>query len=162
MSFVIRRGDEKDVPGMFRLIKELAEYERAPKDVINTEKMLLEDGFGPKSIYKVFVAEEVSTNDIIGMALYYTAYSTWNGKIFYIDDIIVTERYRRYGIGKKLVDLVLKEAHHEGLNQVRWHVLEWNTPAIEFYKKMKVVFDTEWTTCKMNKQQIADYVSWLK
>jgi len=161
MSFVIRHGDEKDVPGIFRLVKELAEYERAPEAVVNTEKMLLEDGFGKNSIYRVIVAEEIDTNYIIGMALYYTAYSTWKGKIFFLDDIVITERYRRYGIGKKLIDEVLREAHHDGVHQIRWQVLEWNKPAIEFYKKIGVEFDPEWINCRMSKEQIGDYVEKL-
>lgn len=158
MSFLIRKGDEKDVPGIFRLIKELAEFERAPEAVVNTEKMLLEDGFGKKSIYKVFVAEEAATNDIIGMALYYTAYSTWKGKIFYVDDIIVTQNYRRNGIGAQLMHLIIKEAYEQGVNMVKWQVLDWNTPAIEFYKKMGVEFDAGWVDCKMSKQQISNYI----
>ena len=143
---------------MFRLVRELAEFERAPEAVVNTEKMLQEDGFGKNSIYKVFVAEEVATGDIIGMALYYTAYSTWKGKMFYLDDLVVTERFRKYGIGRKLINEVLKDAHDTGINMVKWQVLEWNSPAINFYKGMGVEFDAEWIDCKMNKQQITDYL----
>ncbi|HWB63215.1 MAG TPA: GNAT family N-acetyltransferase [Chitinophagales bacterium] len=159
MSFVFRKGDEKDVSGIFRLVKELAEFERAPEAVVNTEKMLLEDGFGKNSIYQVFVAEEVATGDIIGMALYYTAYSTWKGKLIYLDDLVVTEKFRRYGIGKKLIDMVLQTAYDDGVNQIRWQVLEWNTPAIEFYKKIGAELDPEWINCRMSKQEIAAYVT---
>jgi len=161
MSFVIRNGDEKDVHGILRLIKELAVFERAPDAVINTEKALKKDGFGKNAIYNVFVAEEIATGDIIGMALYYTAYSTWKGRIIYLDDLIVTDRFRRYGIGQKLINEVIKEAHEEKVSQVRWHVLDWNQPAIEFYKKMGVEFDREWITCKMSSEQVADYVKGL-
>jgi hypothetical protein len=138
MSFIIRPGDEKDIPGMFKLVKELAEFERAPEAVVNTEQMLREDGFGKHSIYKVFIAEEVATGDVIGMALYYTAYSTWKGKILYLDDLIVT-----------------------GVNQMRWQVLEWNEPAIKMYEKLGVTFDAEWIDCKMSKEQIVNYVTSL-
>ncbi len=162
MSFVIRHGDINDVPGIFRLVKELAEFERAPEAVVNTEKMLREDGFGKHSIYKVFVAEEVATGDIIGMALYYMAYSTWKGKIFFLDDLVVTERFRKFGIGQQLVDMVLREAHHAGVEQIRWQVLNWNTPAIEFYKKIGMEFDPEWINCKMSKEQMAEYVAKLR
>lgn len=162
MSFVIRKGDVNDVPGIFKLVKELAEFERAPEAVVNTEKMLHEDGFGKHSIYKVFVAEELATGDIIGMALYYTAYSTWKGKIFYLDDLVVTERFRRFGIGQQLLDMVLREAKHAGVEQIRWQVLNWNTPAIEFYKKIGAEFDPEWVNCKMSKGQIESYVSKLR
>ena len=161
MSFIIRHGDEKDIPGMFKLVKELAEFERAPEAVVNTEQMLREDGFGKHSIYKVFIAEEVTTGDVIGMALYYTAYSTWKGKIFFLDDLIVTERFRKYGIGQKLLDEVLKAAHEAGVNQIRWQVLDWNTPAINFYKKIGAEVDPTWYDCKMSKEEISQYVERL-
>jgi ribosomal protein S18 acetylase RimI-like enzyme len=159
MSFIIRRGDKRDVPGMFRLVKELALFERAPEAVINTEMMLLEDGFGEHSIYKVFVAEACDTNEIIGMALYYTAYSTWKGKILFLDDLVVTESSRRYGIGRKLMNEVLKAALESKVSQIRWQVLEWNTPAIEFYKSLDAEFDSEWITCKMNSEQMDRYLN---
>jgi ribosomal protein S18 acetylase RimI-like enzyme len=158
MSFIIRRGEEKDVPGMFKLVKELATFEKAPEAVITNEEILREDGFGKNAIYKVFVAEEATTNEIIGMALYYTAYSTWKGRIIYLDDLIVRESHRRYGIGMQLINMVLKDAHHSGVNQVRWQVLDWNTPAIEFYKKLNVEFEPEWVNCKMSKGQIDAFV----
>jgi ribosomal protein S18 acetylase RimI-like enzyme len=161
MSFIIRQGDKNDVPGMFRLIRELAEFERAPEAVVNTEKKLMEDGFGKHSIYKVFVAEDANTNDIIGMALYYIAYSTWKGRILYLDDLIVTESKRRYGIGSMLLNEVLRDAKETGVEQIRWQVLDWNTPAIEFYKKVGVDFDPEWINCKMSKEQIEVYFNSL-
>ncbi len=161
MSFIIRKGDANDVPGIFRLIKELAVFERATEAVTNTEKLLKEEGFGPHSIYKVIVAEDATTNDIIGMALYYTAYSTWKGRIFYLDDLIVTEKSRRNGIGRKLLNEFLKDAHHASVAMVKWQVLEWNTPAIEFYKTVGVEFDKEWIDCKMTKAQVGAYVETL-
>ena len=159
MSFIIRCGDETDIPGMFRLVKELAEFERSPDAVVNTEKMLREDGFGKHPIYKVHVAEEVATGDIIGMALYYTAYSTWKGQIIYLDDLIVTQRFRKFGIGQKLLDEVMKDAAEAGVNQIRWQVLDWNEPAIIFYKKMGADLDATWIDCKMTKEQIQNYVA---
>ena len=158
MSFILRHGDENDVPGIFKLIKELAIFERAPEAVINTEKMLKADGFGKNSIYKVVVAEAVDTNEIIGMALYYTAYSTWKGRILYLDDLIVTENKRRYGIGRMLINEVLKDALESSVSQIRWQVLDWNMPAIEFYKSIGVEFDPEWINCKMSAKQIETYL----
>ena len=158
MSFIIRHGDEKDVAGMFRLVKELAEFEKAPEAVVNTEARLREDGFGKNPIYKVFIAEEVATGDVVGMALYYTAFSTWKGRIFYLDDLIVTEAFRRYGIGEKLLNEVLKAAAEAGVNQIRWQVLDWNKPAITFYEKVGVEFDAGWIDCKMTKEKIQHYV----
>jgi ribosomal protein S18 acetylase RimI-like enzyme len=159
MSFIIRKGDVNDVPGIFRLIKELAEFERAPEAVINTEKLLVQEGFGPHSIYKVIVAEDAETNDIIGMALYYTAYSTWKGRIFYLDDLVVTESCRQFGIGRKLLNEVLKDAQHANVALIKWQVLNWNTPAIDFYKGVGVQFDNEWIDCKMSKDQINAYLN---
>ena len=121
--------------------------------------MLHEDGFGKHSIYKVFIAEDATSNEVIGMALYYTAYSTWKGKMLFLDDLVVTEKYRRYGIGRKLINEFLSEAKLLAVNQVRWQVLNWNTPAIEFYKSLGAELDPEWITCKMSKEEIEKYIS---
>ncbi|HLP21801.1 MAG TPA: GNAT family N-acetyltransferase, partial [Chitinophagales bacterium] len=126
--------------------------------VVNTEAKLKADGFGKNPLYGVFVAEAADTNEIIGMALYYTAYSTWKGKMLFLDDLVVTESYRRYGIGRKLINEFLLEAKNQEVNQVRWQVLDWNERAIEFYKSLNVQFDSEWITVKMSKEQIADYL----
>jgi len=162
MGFIIRQGNENDIKGMFRLIKELAEFERAPEAVVNTEQQLLLDGFGPNSIYKVFVAEDEATHEVVGMALYYTAFSTWKGQIFYLDDLVVTEKYRRFGLGRKLIHEVLNAAHQAGVNQIRWQVLDWNTPAVEFYKSLGVNLEPEWVNCTMTKEQLSTYVSTAK
>lgn len=158
MSFIIRQGNREDVPGIFGLIKELAQFERAPEAVVNTEKKLIEDGFGENSIYRVFVAEDVKTNHIVGIALYFIAYSTWKGKLVYLDDLVVTETYRRYGVGRKLINEVLKETARMGVEQIRWQVLEWNAPAIEFYKSLGAELDPEWINCRMSKDEIATYL----
>lgn len=143
---------------MFRLVKELAEFERAPEAVVNTEEQMLLDGFGKDSIYRVIVAEDAVTNDIIGMALYYTAYSTWKGKMLFLDDLVVTEKYRRYGIGRKLMNAFLNDAKEMNVNQVRWQVLDWNTPAIRFYESLGAELDREWITCKMSRAEISEYL----
>lgn len=162
MSFIIRKGTQGDVPGMMQLVHELATFERAPQEVVNTPQMMLEDGFGNNPIYRVVVAEEADTNRIIGMALFYTAYSTWKGRILFLDDLIVTESYRRYGIGRKLIHEFLKQAKEDGVTQVRWQVLDWNTPAIEFYKSLGTTLDAEWITCKMTNEQINQYLNTVK
>lgn len=162
MNFILRKAEASDVPGMFRLVKELALFERAPEEVVNTEEVFLRDGFGDNSVYRAFVAVETEGREIVGMALYYTAYSTWKGKLLFLDDLVVTERCRRFGLGRKLINAFLKASREEGVNQVRWQVLDWNTPAIEFYNSLGVTMDKEWITVKMNKEQIANYIDKLK
>lgn len=158
MDIILRKGIKEDVPGIMKLVRELAEFERAPEAVVNTEQMLLQDGFGEQPLYKVIVAETTDTKEVVGMALYYTAYSTWKGKMLFLDDLVVTEKYRRFGLGRKLINEFLLDAKTQGVNQIRWQVLEWNTPAIEFYKSLGVEMDAEWITVKMNKEQIASAV----
>ena len=152
MKITVRKGEKKDIPHALALVKELAIYERAPHEVITDVAQMERDGFGENAVYKFHVAE--ADGKIIGMALYYTAYSTWKGRYIYLDDLIVTEKHRRSGAGKLLFDAVLAEAKREGANQLRWHVLEWNTPAINFYKKYNASLDPEWITGKLEKEQI--------
>lgn len=152
MNITIRKGEKKDLPQVLELVKELALYERAPQEVITTVEQMEGDGFGENAIYRFLVAEV--EEKIIGIALYYTAYSTWKGKYIYLDDLIVTEKLRRSGAGKLLFDALLKEAKREGANQLRWHVLEWNMPAINFYKKYNAGLDPEWIMGKLSKEQI--------
>ena len=148
----IRTGKKKDIPQILSLVKELAAYERAPKEVTNTINSMEQDGFEKNPVFDSLVAEV--DKKIVGIAIYYTAYSTWKGKYIYLDDIIVTEKHRRNGIGKMLFDAVIKSAKEKGAKQIRWHVLNWNTPAINFYKKYNISFDNEWITCKLTEEQI--------
>ena len=143
----IRKGTPADVEPTLRLIKELAEYEKAPEQVINTVEQMLKDGFGEKPIFDLLVAE---TNDnIVGIAIYFIKYSTWKGKCLYLDDIVVQESLRGKGIGRKLFDAVAAEAKLQNCQQLQWQVLNWNEPAINFYKKYDTVFDDEWINCKI-------------
>lgn len=142
MEVNIRRGEIKDMSKVLDLIKELATYEKAPNEVVLTEEELIEDGFGVNPIFDVFVAE--AENQLVGFALYYTSYSTWKGKALYLEDFIVTENYRQYGIGKKLFDAVLKVAKERQVKRMEWQVLEWNEPALNFYKKYNATLDGEW------------------
>jgi GNAT superfamily N-acetyltransferase len=158
-QLVIRRAERKDVAGMFALVQELALYEKAPEQVINTPAAMEEDGFGPNAIFKAFVAEDTQTAKLVGMALYYTAYSTWKGKIFFLDDIVVTESMRRHQVGGRLLHALLQEAMNLGIAQIRWQVLDWNTPAIRFYEKAGLEFDPEWINCRMSGAQIRDCVT---
>jgi GNAT superfamily N-acetyltransferase len=151
----IRKGTIDDLPQVLQLIQELAEYEKAPNEVTNTLEDMQRDGFGERPIFEFFVAEDQEA--IVGIALYYTAYSTWKGRTIYLEDLVVTERLRRSGIGKKLFDIVAEEAKRLGAKRFRWQVLEWNEPAIAFYKKIGADLDGEWMNCTMTEQQIQDY-----
>ena len=144
------------MPQVHALIQELAEYERAPQEVTNTLEEMERDGFGENPIYKFFVAE--NEEGVVGIALYYTAYSTWKGRMLFLEDLVVTEKLRRAGIGRRLFDAVAQEAKDTGAKRFRWQVLEWNEPAIAFYKKIGADLDGEWINCNMTEEQIHKYV----
>ena len=151
-TLVIRPGRKDDLPRTLELIRELAEYERAPHEVITTVPQMERDGFGPQPIFGFFVAERGDV--IIGIALYYWRYSTWKGKRLYLEDIIVTEAERGKGAGKRLFDQTMKLAVEEGCTGMMWQVLEWNEPAINFYKKYGAKLDDEWTNCSLERDQL--------
>ncbi len=152
----IRKGVRRDIPAIHHLIKELAVYERAESEVHTTVAQMEQDGFGKKPLFEFFVAE-TGEGEVVGIALFYFGYSTWKGKKLYLDDLIVTQAYRRHGIGQMLLDRLVAYAVEQDACQIRWHVLEWNEPAIKFYEKLGVEFDNEWVTCKMSKEKILDY-----
>lgn len=151
----VRPATAADVPAVHALICELATYEKAPAEVSNTVADMLRDGFGENPVYFCQVAVEDA--QVIGMAIYFVKYSTWKGKGIYLDDIVVTASRRRSGAGARLLDAVIKHAAALGAKQLHWQVLDWNEPAIAFYKKYEVGFDHEWINCKMSEQQIRDY-----
>ena len=142
---IIRPGKKSDIPQVFELIKELAEYEKALDKVSNTVEKLEEDGFGPNPVYELFVAE--IENNIVGIALTYYRFSTWRGKVLYLEDLIVREHMRRKGIGKKLFDMVLDHAKVTSCVGLSLQVLDWNDLGINFYKKYNMEFDDEWINC---------------
>lgn len=150
----IRQGKKEDLPRVLALIKELAEYERAPHEVTNTVERLEEDGFGPHPVYGFFVAEK--DENIIGLSLYYWRYSTWKGKRLYLEDIIVTESERGRGAGKLLFDRTMEKALEEHCTGMMWQVLDWNEPAINFYKKYGTKLDGEWVNCNLEVGQIRE------
>lgn len=145
---MIRPATPEDVPVIMQLIRELAEYEKAPHEVTNTEEQLLADGFGENPVFGAFLAE--IDGKVVGMLLYYTRYSTWKAKRLYVEDIIVQEAFRGNGIGKKLLDTTIEYAKKKGFSGLNWQVLDWNEPAINFYKKYDVNFDTEWWNVSIN------------
>ena len=151
----LRRGREADLPRVLALIQELAEYERAPEAVTNTLAMMRRDGFGPEPIFGFFVLE--NDDDIIGLALFYTAYSTWKGRMLYLEDLVVTEAARRGGYGRQLFDAVVAEARRTGAQRLKWQVLNWNEPAIAFYKKLGATIEDEWLNGNLGAEELAGY-----
>ena len=148
MDFIIRKGEEKDLPEVLALVKELAEYEKMPEKVDNTVEMMKEHGFGREPIFGFEVAEKEGR--IIGTAIYYTKYSTWKGKKFYLEDLIVTESARGKKVGKALFEKCLELTKEGGFHSMLWQVIDWNEPAINFYKKYQTEFSTEWIDCSLD------------
>ncbi len=148
----IRKGEPNDIPSLLRLIQELAEYEKAPDEVEVTVEELYADGFGPDAIFEFFVAE--NTEKVLGVALYYTKYSTWKGRCLYLEDIVVDNAHRRKGIGEKLFLAVKQVAEERNVKRMEWQVLEWNKPAIAFYKKHGARFDGEWLNVKYTSEDL--------
>ena len=138
----VRRAKKEDCARLLELIQELALYERAPQEVTVTLEHFTQSGFGDQPIWWAFVAEE--NGFILGFALYYIRYSTWKGQVMYLEDIIVTEKSRGKGIGKLLFDQLIEEARARQFKRIVWQVLEWNEPAINFYKKYQANLDPEW------------------
>ena len=139
---IIRKGTKSDMPRVLELIKELALYEKAPDEVLISEETLLEDGFGPNKLFDTLVAE--TDNEIVGMLLYYPVFSTWKGRSIYLEDFVVADSHRRKGIGQLLIDALVQEARSAKAKKIRWQVLDWNSPAIEFYKKISATLENSW------------------
>jgi len=150
----IRKATRQDMAAVLQLIRELALYEKAPEAVTVTEEQLARDGFGPQPLFHIYLAE-TGDGHIAGMAFYNFTYSTWKGRILYLDDLIVRERYRRLGVGRQLFRQIARVARQAKVAQMRFHVLDWNEPAIAFYKQMDMDFEPEWVTCKLDRQQIS-------
>lgn len=156
MSLVIRKGEKKDMPAVLSLIQELATFEREPNAVVVTVDDLVRDGFSENPLFQTFIAE--LDNEIVGMALFYNRYSTWKGKTIHLEDLIVRENKRQFGIGKALYDAVLKHAHSAKVRRVEWVVLDWNKPAIDFYIKSGARILSDWATVQMSEENLSNYV----
>ena len=142
---IIRKGIKEDIPQALDLVKELAEYENALDKVSNNVERMVKDGFGNNPVYNLFVAE--NNNQITGIAITFFRYSTWKGKVLYLEDLVIKNQDRRKGIGKKLFEEVIKFAKKENCVGLSLQVLDWNESAINFYKKYNVDFDDEWINC---------------
>jgi len=147
MDITIRRAIKEDCPRLLELVQELATYEKAPNEVTVTLDHFIESGFGKNPVWWTFVAE--ADGVIQGFALYYIRYSTWKGQAMYLEDILVTNEMRGKGIGKLLFDRLIEEAKEKKFNRIIWQVLDWNEPAINFYKKYNAKFDSEWVNCSI-------------
>ncbi|WP_435529208.1 N-acetyltransferase family protein [Mucilaginibacter aquariorum] len=136
------------------LVHELALFERAPEEVTVTLQEFEDAGFGNKPVWKAFVAE--ADGIIVAFALYYVRYSTWKGNRLYLEDLIVTEEYRGKGIGKILFDRLFQETRELGFSGMVWQVLDWNEPAINFYKKYEANIEAGWLNASLSREQVAN------
>ncbi len=148
MSTSIRKAEAGDCLQMLELVKELAVYERAPDEVTVSIEEFVDAGFGLSPVWEAFVAE--LDGRIVGISLFYIRYSTWKGRRLYLEDIIVTESMRGQGIGKQLFEATLKLCKDKKYSGMVWQVLEWNEPAINFYRKYGATFDNEWVNVSLD------------
>lgn len=147
MNIAIRNATKNDLPAVIDLIKELADFEKALHEVTISLNELEKDGFGENPLFWIILAEVDSV--IVGMSFYYIRYSTWTGRNLYLEDIIVKEDFRGNNIGKMLFEETIKEAKKMKVKQMMWQVLDWNEPAIRFYKKFDAELDPEWINGKL-------------
>jgi len=153
MATTIRTATEADVPQILRFIRALAEFEREPGAVEATVEGLLRDGFGPQPMYSCLMAEE--NGQAAGFALYFFNYSTWLGRPgLYLEDLFVMPEFRGLGIGKALLQRVAAIAVEKGCKRLQWEVLDWNTPAIDFYRAMGAEFLDEWRNVRVPEQAL--------
>lgn len=152
METIIRPAAESDLNAIHQLIIELAEYEKEPNEVDTTVSTLAENAFGSNPLIHILVAE--NNAKIIGFALYYFAYSTWKGKSLYLEDFVVNAEYRRQGIGEKLFECVIEQAKSNNCQRMDWQVLDWNTPAINFYKKYDAKLESGWLNGRFYKSDL--------
>lgn len=145
MDIKIRKAEKRDIPAIHALVRELAIYEKAEEQLVASIEEYERDF--EAGVYRALVAE--AEGRVVGMALSYMAYSTWKGKMLFLEDFVINEAYRRYGIGQRLFDAFLEEARREGCRLVKWQVLDWNEPAIKFYEKNKATIEKDWWNGKI-------------
>lgn len=157
---IIRKGTPKDMPSVLELIKELAIFEKEPDAVVITVDDLIRDGFAENPLFHTFVAEV--DGQIIGIALYYYRYSTWKGKTIHLEDLIVKEDKRGTGAGFALYSEIIAQGKRDNVRRIEWNVLDWNTPAIEFYKKSGAKILDDWDVVQMDEKAISNFLMNLK
>ena len=162
---IIRKGISTDMPAVLALIKELAVFEKEPEAVVVTVADLIRDGFSENPLFHCFVAEEDQdlsednpSKKIIGIALYYYRYSTWKGKTIHLEDLIVKENKRGTGAGMALYSEVIRQGKRDNVRRIEWAVLDWNTPAINFYQKTGANVLTDWHVVQMDEQGIDTFL----
>ncbi len=155
MSTIIRKALPADIPAIYKLICELAIFEKEPDAVEVTEEELYKYGFSDDAFYHCIVAEV--SGEVVGIALFYFRFSTWKGKAVHLEDLIVTQSYRGKGIGQALYDEVLLFSKAEGVRRVQWEVLDWNQPAIDFYEKSGATILKDWYLAQMHEPKLAAY-----
>jgi len=149
---IIREGKSTDIDQVYQLIKELAVFEKAADQVEISPENLEKDAFGENTIAEIFVAEW--NGDIAGAAIIYEKYSTWKGRSMHLEDLIVKEELRGKGIGKDFFEFLIKLAADRNYGRMEWQVLDWNQPAIDFYKKYGSQFLEEWVDCRLDRNDI--------
>ena len=152
MSILIRKAVREDMPAVLKLIKELAVFEKEPDAVHITSETLIAEGLGKQPLFTCFVAEV--DKKIVGIALTYFVFSTWRGRTLHLEDLIVTEKVRGTGVGMALYKRVMQFGKEEGVAQVKWIVLDWNTPAIDFYEKTGAVIYKDWYIAAMDSERL--------
>lgn len=156
-SLEIRTTTEADVPIILSLIRELAEYERAPDAVVATEGGLREVLFGAKRSAEVLLALE--NGNAVGFAVYFYNFSTWLGRPgLYLEDLFVRPEMRGRGYGRALLERLAQIAQERGCGRMEWAVLDWNEPAIQFYRKLGAEPMNEWTVFRLTREGIARLV----
>ena len=155
MEIKVRKGIQQDIPAVLKLIIELATYENASNEVTNNLEDLERDGFGTHPFFRFFISE--TQGEVAGMALYYIKYSTWKGKCVFLEDLIVSEKFRGKKIGEKLFEAVIRVSKELKVKRMEWQVLNWNEPAINFYKKFNAELDGECINGKLVYDQIQKF-----
>ncbi|WP_333599527.1 GNAT family N-acetyltransferase [Flavobacterium sp.] len=153
----IRKGEKKDMQAVLELIQELATFEKEPDAVVVTVADLERDGFGDKPLFHTFIAE--LDGEIVGMALYYYRYSTWKGKTIHLEDLIVKEKMRGSGLGFALYSEIIAQGKRDKVRRIEWNVLDWNTPAIDFYIKSGAKLLDDWRVAQMDENGINEFLS---